>query len=426
MTGRFDEIARGWRTILAAAAGACVGLTGLVFYSFGLFVKPLSATFGWSRGQIALGMTWITVGTVLTGPPVGILVDRFGVRRVAVPSLLGLAIAYVFLARMQGSIAGFYLACFGVALLGCATSPVTWTRAVSLAFDRNRGLALGLTMLGSALASLVGGPLLQSLIVHQGWRAASLAIAAFTAFVALPIVLTFMREPAHAARSAASDGPGLTLAEAVRTPPFWLIGFGILALIMAQSGLTVNLIPLLTDRGLGPVEAAAMAGLMGVAILVGRVGVGWLLDRYHPPTVAGLALTCPVAAAAIFATCGSHPGMIAAGVLLLGLGAGAEIDFLSYFTSRYFGLRAYGRIYGALFIMFSVGNGLGAPLIGAAYDHWGSYVPALWAAAVVFGIGALLFASIGRYPMMDAPPDAGFPVARSPPTGTGGSTSNGE
>ncbi len=397
-TSAWDEIRQGWPTVVASAFGACVGLTGLAFYSFGLFVKPLSAEFGWSRGEVALGLTWITLGTVITAPAVGWLIDRFGVRRVAAPSLVGLGLAYALLSRIDGAIITFYLACFAVSFLGCATSPVTWTRAVSLRFERSRGLALGLTLLGSASAGLVGGPLLQSVITGHGWRAAYLAMAAFTVLVAFPIVLIFLRGPAPAAHGSAPERTGMALAQALRSPPFWILGVGILVLITAQSGVIVHLVPLLTDRGLSPVEAAALAGLMGGSIFVSRVAVGALLDRFNPPLVAGLVLAAPVAAIALLATCGDHRPSLVASVLLLGLSAGAEIDFLSFFAARHFGLRSYGRIYGVLFAMFSMGNGLGAPLVGAAFDHWGDYGPALWAAAALFAVGAAMFAALARFP----------------------------
>jgi predicted MFS family arabinose efflux permease len=183
-----------------------------------------------------------------------------------------------------------------------------------------------------------------------------------------------------------------------------------MTIIMAQSGTTVNLIPLLTDRGLTPASAAGMAGLMGVAILFGRAGIGALLDRGRPALTAGLALAMPMLAAILLATGGANRVALTLAVLLLGLGAGAEIDFLSYFIGRYFGLRAYGRIYGALFIAFSLGNGLGSPLMAASFDHFGSYAPSLWGAAVAFAIGAALFAALGLFPMFErpaAPDDAG-------------------
>jgi predicted MFS family arabinose efflux permease len=121
-------------------------------------------------------------------------------------------------------------------------------------------------------------------------------------------------------------------------------------------------------------------------------------------------LAAPVVAVIILATCGDHRPLLIVSVLLMGLSAGAEIDFLSFFAARHFGMRSYGRIYGVLFAMFSMGNGLGAPLVGATFDHWGSYTPALWAAAVLFAIGALLFASLGHHPIWTDPTETSAPA----------------
>lgn len=396
----FGEFRSGWPTIIACGAGACGGLTGLAFYTFGLFVKPLSEAFGWSRGQITLGMSFITLGTVLTAPLVGWLIDRFGVRKVAVPSLLGIAIAFVVVSRTGPHLLSFYGACFAVAVLGCATSPVSWTRAVSARFVRGRGLALGLTLLGSATAGLVGVPAVQWLIVNLGWRSGYLGISFFAAFVAAPLVFLLLRTNAVAVDGRRDASPaGLTLAQAVRTGAFWTLGLAILVLITAQSGTIIHLVPLLTDRGLGPVEAAKLAGLMGLSVFVSRVVVGGLLDRFSPPLVAVITLLAPVASMIILAVCGDSRPAILVAVILLGFAAGAEIDFLSFFAARHFGMRAYARIYGWLFALFSLGNGIGAPLVGAIYDIHGGYQVAIWGAAGLFALGAALFGSLVYRPV---------------------------
>jgi predicted MFS family arabinose efflux permease len=237
------------------------------------------------------------------------------------------------------------------------------------------------------------------MIQHDGWRAGYLSMAAFTVLVAFPMVLLFMRPPPGAATSAsAAPQSGVLLGHALRQPPFWILGVAVMVLITAQSGVLVHLVPLLTDRGLPPVEAAGIAGTLGISILVSRTAVGALLDRFHPPTVAGLILLAPVISAVILATGGASRPLMVIAVLLQGLSAAAEIDFLSFFASRFFGMRAYGKIYGTLFAMFSMGNGLGAPIVGAIYDRWHSYTPALWLVAVLFAIGAALFAALGRWP----------------------------
>jgi len=400
MSTTATEFRSGWTTILASAAGACAGLTGLAFYTFGLFVKPLSTTFGWSRGQITLGMSFITLGTIVCAPLVGWMVDRWGVKRVGVPSLLGAALAFALMSRVGLGIWTFYAGCLGIAVLGCATAPTSWTRAVSERFEEARGLALGLTLLGSASAGLVGVPAVQWLITHRGWAAGYLGIAAFSGLVAAPLVVLLLgRETKTRHRSTSQDNSGMALPQALRTGAFWTLAIGVLLLITAQSGTIIHLVPLLTDRGLPPIEAAGIAGLMGMAVFVSRVAIGALLDRFNPPLVAGLALAAPVAAAAILALCGTDRAALITAVLLLGVAAGAEIDFLSFFAARHFGLRAYGRIYGCLFAMFSVGNGLGAPIMGVIYDRTGSYLPALWGAAILFAMGAALFASLAMHPV---------------------------
>ena len=402
-----SEFRSGWPTILASAAGACAGLTGLAFYTFGLFVKPLSEAFGWSRGQITLGMSFITLGTVLTAPLVGWLIDRYGVRKVAAPSLLGIAVAFVLMSRTGAELTGFYAACFAIAVLGCATSPVSWTRAVSERFVRARGLALGLTLLGSASAGLVGVPAVQWLIVNHGWRSGYLGIAAFSVLVALPLVALLMR-PHRPAEGLASVAPasGMDLPQALRSGAFWTIALAILVLITAQSGTIIHLVPLLTDRGLAPVEAAGLAGVMGISVFVSRVVIGGLLDRFSPPLVAGLTLLAPVVSMVILALCGDDRLAIVVAVMLLGLAAGAEIDFLSFFAARHFGMASYGRIYGWLFAMFSLGNGIGAPLIGAIFDATGGYDQAIWGAAVLFAIGAALFGSLAWRPVWQGEQEA--------------------
>lgn len=394
------EFRRGWKTILAAAFGASIGLTGIIFYSFGLYIVPLGNEFGWTRGQVSLGMTFITAGTVIMGPLIGIATDRYGVKKVALPSMIGLAAVLVYLSTIHQPITTYYVGCFAVAILGCATSPLTWTKAVSASFHKNRGLALGLTLLGGAAASMFGAPALKGIINDpaHGWRDAYLATAAFTALIATPVVFFLLKEPKrtadeHAAAQALLRGS--TFGEAIKTGPFWLLGLGIFALIVAQSGVTIHMVPLIEDRGIA--NAAAIAGVMGFAIVVGRLGTGALLDRINPPAVAGITLSMPVIAVIVLALCGDHIVAIYLAVILLGLSAGAEIDLLSFFIGRYFGLKSYGKIYGALFSMFSLGNGIGAPALGWSFDKYGDYIPGLWVAAVIFAIGAAMFASLGFF-----------------------------
>jgi MFS family permease len=395
------EFRHNWKVVVAAGAGVGVGLTGLPFYTFGVFIKPLAEDMGWSRAAISTGMLCLNSAVVLTGPFIGSLIDRRGVRTVALLSLVGLAIGFGLLSISGPAISTFYLAWLALAFMGCGTTPLTWTRAVALNFDRRRGLALGLALLGTGIASLLGPPLVQKLIAAHGWQAGYRGMGLFVLLCIVPVVYAGIgnRKPSvtQPVQSSATMLTGLRYADAMRSGRFWAIAIGIFLVILGQAGFTVHLIPLLGDRGIAPAQAAGVAGVLGLSVIVGRILVGLLLDRFHAPKVARIFLALPALALAILYVRTDLPSAyLAAG--LLGLAAGAEVDLLSYLVSRYFGLRSYGAIYGTALSLFGLGAGLGPIVTGRVFDLTGSYEPALLAGIIAFMAGALLIGTLGRYP----------------------------
>ncbi|MBA4094641.1 MAG: MFS transporter [Candidatus Accumulibacter sp.] len=400
-----DELRRGWPVILAAALGVSVGLTGLPFYTFGTFIKPLSESFGWLRSEIALGMMFLSAGTVLAGPLIGMLIDRYGVRVVALPSLVGLAVGFVALSQAGPSLSSYYIGWLLVALLGCATTPLAWTRVIGMQFDKARGLALGLALTGTGLAGIFGPIAMQRVMAAYDWRTGYLAMAAFVVIVVLPVAAFGLRRERGGSR-----GPtlvaraGMRWQQALATRRFWVIAASIFLMITAQASATVHFVPMLTDGGLAAGVAASTLGLLGVSIIVGRVVVGLLVDRVHAPRVAAFFFVLPALALALLLwRVDSMTARTAA--VLLGLAAGAEVDLLAYLVSRYFGLRAYGVIYGAQLSAFGIGAGLGPPLTGLIYDSTHSYSTALIAGIGLFLTGAALMGTLGRYPVFAAAPE---------------------
>jgi predicted MFS family arabinose efflux permease len=391
------EFRLGWPIILAAVFGVGVGLTGLPFFTFGTFIKPLGAAFHWSRSQVALGSVFLHAGTAISSPFLGRVIDHYGPRTIGLVSMGGLVIGFGVVALSGPSLLSFYIAWSVLALLGCGTTPLAWTRMVNMHFDRGRGLALGLTLMGTGLASIFGPPLCGMLIHAWGWRAAYVGLGAFVLVVALPITATasWRRKPPAALRVV--DKTGLTLREAAATRTFWLIACGFLLVVLSVAGAIVNLVPLLTDRGMAPSDAAARAGLMGVAVVAGRVLAGYLSDRFHAPYVAAGLLVLPAIGMTLLAL---TPGVSLAvpAVILIGLAGGAEVDLLAFLSSRYFGLRHYGVIYGVNLTVFAVAAATGPVAAAAAFDHMGTYGPALTAGAAMCAIGSGLLLLLGRYP----------------------------
>lgn len=380
------ELAQGWPLVLAAALAIGVGTMGIGFYSLGLFVKPLQAEFGWSRAAVSGAATFQQFGIFLSAPVVGWLADRVGARPIAVASFVLTPLALLALSRTGNSVLAWDGLWLLVALAGAGTTPAIWARIVSLKFDQARGLALGLMLMGTGAAAMLAPALLGPVFAQSGWRSAVLVMAAVTLAVGLPASLmigTSDRPEAGAKQQGRFEANRQTLLLLV-------IAF-LLGLIVA--GLIVHLVPMLVDRGMAAAEAARVAAGVGAAVLVARLVVGYLFDRFHAPYVAALFLLSPVVAALLL--WGGGPVVPAA--LMLGLAAGAEVDMLAYFTGRYAAIANYGATYGGVLGVFCLGAGLGPLLFGRAYDVLGGYDAALLSSAGVLAVVVVLIATLGAY-----------------------------
>jgi MFS family permease len=405
------EFRRGWRPLLASSLGNGAGLSGLAFYTFGVFVVPLVTAFGWQRGDVSTAASFLIFGTAITAPIVGGLIDRLGARRVGLTSMALLGVGYVALTQIEHApmIGAFYAAWLTLSLIGGGTTPVVWTRTVNVWFDRGRGLALGLALAGSGLAGIFAPRLITGAIDRWGWQGGYLALAAFILFIALPLIAWLFDDQPRMSGAAAAEGapaapasatalPGLTLEQSLRGSAFWKIAIGFFFVSAAIAGLIINLVPLLIDRGLDKFEAADIAGIMGIAVLLGRIGIGWLLDRLSGPLVARVLLALCAIGCFALAFPGTPTWVIALCVVSLGLAAAAEVDLVAYLSSRYFGMRAYGRIYGFQLSAFYVGAALGPLAIGQSFNRTGSYELALQAAAAALLFGAIVIGTLGRAP----------------------------
>jgi predicted MFS family arabinose efflux permease len=380
------ELAVGWPLVLAAALAIGVGTMGIGFYSLGLFVKPLQAEFGWSRAAVSGAATFQQFGIFLSAPVVGWLADRWGARPIALASFIATPLALLALSRTGASVVAWDGLWLIVSLAGAGTTPAIWARIVSLRFDHARGLALGLMLMGTGTAAMLAPALLGPIFAQSGWRTAVLVMAGVTLVVGLPasLLVGTADRPAPGAKTKGRF-------EANRQTLMLLLIAFLLGVIVA--GLIVHLVPMLVDRGMAAADAAQVAAGVGLAVVVARLVVGYLFDRFHAPYVAALFLLSPVVAALLLY--GGGPVLIAA--LMLGLAAGAEVDMLAYFTGRYAALENYGATYGGVLGIFCLGAGLGPMLFGKAYDALGGYDAALLGSAGVLAVVVVLIATLGDY-----------------------------
>lgn len=386
------EFQLGWPSVLIAALAISVGMTGIGFYALGLFVKPLQAEFGWSRAAVSGAATFQQFGIFLSAPLVGRLADRIGARTIAIASYVATPLALVALAQAGPSVPAWYGLWLLVSLAGCGTTPAIWARFVALRFDAARGLALGLMLLGTGAAAFLAPALLGPVFVTYGWRNAVLAMAAVTLLIGLPASLLMGKEPL-AARPDQPKTRGHF--ERNRATMTLLVIAALLGLIVA--GLIVHLVPMLVDRGTSPAAAAQVAASVGLAVLVARIVVGYLFDRFHAPFVASLFLISPVISSLLLWL----GGPVVPAAMLLGLAAGAEVDMLAYFTSRYAWLENYGATYGWMLGLFCFGAGCGPILFGWSVDVTGDYGLALMLSALFLTAVVAMIATLGPYRRQD-------------------------
>ncbi len=386
MTLTAVEFRRGWPVLVAAALGTAFGASPVPFNSAGPFIKPLADEFGWGRGDIQLALFWFTAAVVLTVPFIGGLADRIGVRKVAIGTLALFGVTFAALAFTPASLLGFYLLWALMGALGGGSTPVTWTRAVNAWFVHNRGLALALTLMGTGVTAAFLPSLATWLIGEFGWRKAFLGISLLPLAVALPVVVWL----------------GASVAQALRDYRFWVIALSILCVAIGVGGSITNFQPLLMDRGFEPQQAARIAGVIGVSVIVGRLLAGVLIDHYWAPLVTLPMLALPAVACFLLAQSQVPAAAAILSAVLIGLAAGAETDLVAYLTARYFGLANYGRLYGLQYAVFGFASGISPFLFGKVFDVTGSYQPILYFAAVLFVLGAVALLTLGRYPTFDA------------------------
>jgi MFS family permease len=399
---RVSEFRRSGAVVLCAMFGIAFGLAPMgLTYTIGVLLPALTDEFGWSRGEVLNVSLVMLVGLVPMSYAVGWITDRYGIRRVVLLSQLGLGAAFALLGLLTDRLSVFYALYFVMAVLAAGTLPITFTKAITGWFVERRGLALGIALSGTGLAGFFVPIYTGWWVEHHGWRAAYFALAALPIGVALPIAWLALREPPEQSvtvdASVTAPAHGLELVEALRGRRFWMMAVAFFGISAAVSATITNLVPLLRDDGATPARAVELASLIGLSVIVGRVAVGLLVDRFWAPAV-GAAFLLPAAFGLyLLAGGGLSEPEAAACIVLVGLAVGAEIDLNAYLVSRYFGLRAYGRVYGLQYLLLAIGAAAGTPLFGWSSDRLGSYDAALYAGALALVLGTLLILLLGRY-----------------------------
>jgi MFS family permease len=387
----------GWRVVLAACLGVMAGFGSLFVFTFTVFVKPLSAEFGWNRESVSLGFAIAAMTVGLSSPLIGRLIDHLGPRRIILPCITVFACGMASLSLLRSELWQFYLTCFVIGIVGNGAAHLAYARSISTWFHKRLGTALAFVMVGAGLGAMILPVIAQAVVTYSGWRAAYLALGGISLMLGLPLSWLYIRDRGPVRdKTAPVVHSGFTWQQGMRAYSFWIIVAALFLGAISMNGAITHLSALLTDRGITPGEAALCAAILGGASVVGRVVTGWLLDRFFGGWVGFVITLITAGGMFLLARTGSFAGGSFASALI-GIGAGGEAAITPYLLTRYFGLRAFSTLYGVTWTFYAAAGATGPVILGRAFDSTGSYASVLIILAIVTVVAAAAYLVLPKY-----------------------------
>jgi MFS family permease len=390
------KIFYGWWIVLATHVICMIGY-GTWLYSFGVFFKPMSAEFGWTRAMTAGAYSLRSIEGGIASPVVGWAVDKYGARGVI---LLGAIISGASFALMPlvDSLLGFYLV-YGI-LLSTGMSAMlylpAWT-VIAKWFKRRLSLAMAVLAVGAGVGGLICAPASAYLIERFGWRSAFVILGVVIWVVAIPLTLVVRNSPAEmglardgdplpAARpeedgsppDAKREDPGspapgeYTLTQALKSSVFWLLALAFFFFGMAHSTVTVHTVPALTDAGFSETTAAFSFGLLTLVSVIGRLAFGYLGDHLSKRYLFMVAYALTGLGLLVLMNARTMP-MVYLFIFLFGVGFGGTVPLMPAIRAEYFGTTALGKIQGFMNPVLMFASALGPIFAGLVFDATGTY-----------------------------------------------------
>lgn len=384
----------------ACALGLGLSFAPLFFYTMPVLIKPMAAANDWTRTQVSAGLSLATLFFALGSPPIGGLIDRFGLRRVVVTSTILFALALYLFSWVPAYLPAYFAMAAILGLASVGASPMSYMIFLGKWFDSRLGSAMGVSMLGMGIAYAAAPVVAANLVQGIGWRSTYVALSAI-ALVPIVNALLFVREPSAqevteaGLREALTQPSGMTLREAVRSRTFLLFAGSAFLVSFAINGTAVHLVSMISDRGLTLSVAASAGAVLGLTIALARLVTGVLLDHLPTPVIAATAFFVGgVGLLLLWSGLGGATPFVAAACM--GLASGAEVDILAFAARRYFGARSIGKIYGVLTMLYAFGAVLGPLALGLSFDRFGGYAVTLLVFAGMCVVAALAVLAMGR------------------------------
>jgi sugar phosphate permease len=371
MTAIKSKFFYGW-VILAIGSLVMAVMGSCVFYSFGIFLKPITADLEASRGEVTLAYSLMMVLQGVFSPLVAIVISRFGTRK---PMILGLTLATIGLALMSTATQVWHLYLFFGVLIGMGVAlghflPVS--TMVTFWFTRRRSLAIGILMAGVGIGTLIMAPIIARLISLLGWRTTLLVLAGIVFVLAVIPSAIFVRNKPED-MGLLSDGAQVTaphystatktisaitvvdwqIKPALKTPAIWMITIINSANIFCMMMMNNHQVAHLTDMGFSPVIAASTLGLLGGTSAMGRLSGGALGQRVNPRYLIAIAFLIEAISLVIFMNAHSATAVYVY-VVLFGFTAGTIVVLHIAMIGDYYGTKSYAFLASTVMVITTI------------------------------------------------------------------------
>ena len=414
MFNRSHKVFFGW-WIVGASVLISLYTAGVVLYGFTLIFEPIANEFGWSYTQISLAASLRGMETGLLAPILGILADRWGPRRLVFGGVVIASLGLMLLGR-TASLSMFYGAFVLVAIGMSTCSSTVLMTAVVCWFQRKVGIATGIAACGFGLGGLLI-PIIVTLIAAYEWRMSVLILALGMLTIGLPLSLVFRHKPEQYNYLPDGELPGslvpdngLAQKEAVRvyigvksalkSSTFWHIAVACMCHLTMVSAVITHVMPYLSSIGIARVTSSLVATATPLTSVGGRLGFGWLGDRFDKRRVmaAAFAITSLGLLCFEYASTGDT-WLLVCFIILFGIGYGSMNPLRASMVREFFGRSNFGAIHGFIIGIAMLGSIAGPPLAGWVYDNFGSY-QGIWfvfaGLAIVAVISVLIIPPVGR------------------------------
>lgn len=362
------ELWRGRNLIAGGLIGMITGVSSMFFYTAGLFILPLQTEFNLDRSQASLGalVGGLTLGCI--SPFTGRLVDRFGPYRMAMASACGLICAFMMLGAFTTGLLSFLILTIFLNLVGSATSPVVYGRVLIGDFNKRLGLAYGIIGCGVGIGALIYPVIVARIQAAYGWKGAYFGLG-IIALIALPAIAYLLRHKTGVIKTAAVTKAGSGGKWDWR---FYLEKRFVIVLLifflasLAICGTIVHLFPMLKERGIPEPIAASILSTLGLAVIVGRLITGFLLDIIETYLLAAILFL--LSASGLLMLFSGMPWLVVPAVFLIGFAMGAELDLSFYLIGRRFPEAHFSTLFGGIYFAISMGVAFGPYFAGSMFD----------------------------------------------------------